>query len=167
MTDVSSGRGAASAAPRPRRIVVIIKYCPGNRALDEVSLDGGSSESVAVVGHNGSGKSTLVKSLDGVYTSDGGTVELAEVDGQQTNLYVIHQDLGLAKELTGLENLGITTDKGAAALAPFRSKKERAHARPPTGRFGQPFAHDVPTRRPPPPPHPPPGRIGTKEGGGE
>jgi ribose transport system ATP-binding protein len=147
MTNVSSGRGAAPAAPRLLRIEGIIKDFPGNRALDEVSLDVASGEIVAVVGHNGSGKSTLVKILDGVYTSDGGTVELAEIDGQQTNLYVIHQDLGLAKELTGLENLGITKDKGRSALAPFRRKKERAHARELIGRFGEPFDLDLPIGR--------------------
>ncbi|MFB2586337.1 sugar ABC transporter ATP-binding protein [Herbiconiux liukaitaii] len=126
------------------RIEGMVKDFPGNRALDSVSLDVASGEVVAVVGHNGSGKSTLVKILAGVYTSDGGTVELSSEDGFDTELHIIHQDLGLANELTGIENLGITHYHGASSFAPFNRRKERAKALELIGRFGEPFDVDIP-----------------------
>ena len=105
----------------------MIKDFPGNRALDEVSLTVGSGEVVAVVGHNGSGKSTLVKILAGVYTSDGGTAVLSEENGVATELNIVHQDLGLASELTAVENLGITRCQGAESCAPFLREQEGAN----------------------------------------
>src|SRR5690606_15446355 len=117
---------------------------PGLRALDEVSLDLRSGEVVAVVGHNGSGKSTLVKILAGVYTSDGGTVELDRDGDVETELHIIHQDLGLIAPLTAIENLGMSPDKGGRALAPFNAKQERARARELISRFGEQFDVDVP-----------------------
>ena len=125
----------------------MIKDFPGNRALDEVSLTVGSGEVVAVVGHNGSGKSTLVKILAGVYTSDGGTATLSSQDGVETELNIVHQDLGLASELTAVENLGITRYQGAESFAPFNRKQERAKAIALISRFGEPFDVDVPIAR--------------------
>ncbi|UOQ56875.1 sugar ABC transporter ATP-binding protein [Leucobacter allii] len=122
----------------------IVKEFPGLRALDDVSLDLASGEIVAVVGHNGSGKSTLVKILAGIYTEDAGEVHLANQAGEQSELYVIHQDLGLAAELTAIENLGLSRDTGLSALAPFRANAERAHARDLISRFGEPFDVDAP-----------------------
>jgi ribose transport system ATP-binding protein len=139
--------GAGPDTPPLLSIEGMIKDFPGNRALDDVSLDVRSGEVVAVVGHNGSGKSTLVKILAGVYTSDGGTVELSSRDGFDTSLHIIHQDLGLASELTAIENLGITHYQGASSFAPFDRKKERAKARQLIGRFGEPFDVDVPISR--------------------
>jgi ABC-type sugar transport system ATPase subunit len=88
-----------------------------------------------------------VKILAGVYTSDGGTVELSAEDGRQTELHIIHQDLGLASELTGIENLGITRYQGRTAFAPFRRREERRHARELISRFGEPFDVDLPIGR--------------------
>ena len=145
-TESPSDRATRGGSPL-LRIEGMIKDFPGNRALDQVSLDVHSGEIVAVVGHNGSGKSTLVKILAGVYTSDGGTATLSTEDGVATELNIVHQDLGLAGELTAIENLGITRYQGAESFAPFNRKQERAKARALIGRFGEPFDVDVPISR--------------------
>jgi ribose transport system ATP-binding protein len=126
------------------KIEGMIKDFPGLRALDEVSLDLRSGEVVAVVGHNGSGKSTLVKILAGVYTADGGEVELARDGDVQTELHIIHQDLGLIAPLSAIENLGMSPDKGGHALAPFNARRERVRARELISRFGDEFDVDIP-----------------------
>lgn len=137
--------GPSSALGRPLlEVRGLRKAFPGLLALDDVSLDVHSGEIVAVIGHNGSGKSTLVKILAGVYTSDGGTVSLAAEGGETTELHFIHQDLGLIPPFSAVENLNVGKGAGAAALAPHKSKVEKARARELVGRFGAPFDVTVP-----------------------
>jgi len=131
-------------APPLLRALGLIKDFPGLRALDEVSLDVDGGEIVALVGHNGSGKSTLVKILAGVYTPDGGRVELGGDESERTELHVIHQDLGLVSELTAVENLGLAAHPGARALAPLQRRRESRRARDLLSRFGDAFDVDVP-----------------------
>lgn len=125
----------------------IVKDFPGNRALDQVSLDVHSGEIVAVVGHNGSGKSTLVKILAGVYTADGGSVSLSRDGEEATELHIIHQDLGLASELTAVENLGVAKSRGLAGWAPLDDRRERAQATALISRFGAPFDVTIPVAK--------------------
>jgi ABC-type sugar transport system ATPase subunit len=133
----------------------IIKEFPGLRALDDVSLDVGTGEIVAIVGHNGSGKSTLVKILAGVYSADSGTVALAGPQGaapgtdagvqeHQAELHIIHQDLGLVAELTAVENLGITPRGGRHGWRRVNETQERVHALELVSRFGEPFDVTIP-----------------------
>jgi len=58
----------------------IMKEFPGVKALDDVSMDFGQGEVVALLGENGAGKSTLMKVLSGAYTRDSGDVIL---DGRE------------------------------------------------------------------------------------
>jgi ribose transport system ATP-binding protein len=105
------------------------KTFPGLKALDDVSLEVGSGEIVALVGQNGSGKSTLVKVLAGVHQPDPGSVtELAEVEGEPVGLHFIHQDLGLIGQLSTIENLDLGHALGRRALlpAPVRAEGRRA-----------------------------------------
>jgi ABC-type sugar transport system ATPase subunit len=92
------------------------KTFPGQRALDEVSLELRAGEVHALLGENGSGKSTLIKCLAGFHEPDPGAV--IEVDGRafeaaattaaaEHGLVFVHQDLGLIPTLSVTENFAI------------------------------------------------------------
>jgi ribose transport system ATP-binding protein len=91
------------------------KTFASTRVLHNVDLTISHGEVVALLGENGSGKSTLIKILGGVYSPDPGgelrvggrDVELPVPAGeaQRLGLSFVHQDLGLALDLTVLENL--------------------------------------------------------------
>ncbi|MGW8813026.1 sugar ABC transporter ATP-binding protein [Gordonia terrae] len=85
------------------------------RALKDVDLDLLGGEIHALCGQNGSGKSTLIKILAAYHHPDDGAVLM--VDGEEIGLpltpgqsekfgiRIVHQDLGLALDLTVLDNL--------------------------------------------------------------
>jgi ribose transport system ATP-binding protein len=91
----------------------IAKSFGSARALDDVDLTVSRGEILGLVGENGAGKSTLIKILTGLYTADGGTIELdggavqinRPADAQSLGVHVIHQDRHLAGRLTVAENL--------------------------------------------------------------
>ena len=93
----------------------ISKQFGATRALDGVDLSVAHGEVHALVGENGSGKSTLIKVLAGVHEPepggtlviDGAPVPLPMPAGafHDVGLSFVHQDLGLARPLTVLENL--------------------------------------------------------------
>jgi lipopolysaccharide transport system ATP-binding protein len=86
------------------------------RALQDVSLDVWSGDSVAVIGENGAGKSTLLKIIAGVIPPSHGTVE---TDGNVAAL--LELGAGFHPEYTGLENIDL-----AAALIGLTAKEIRA-----------------------------------------
>jgi ATP-binding cassette subfamily B protein len=97
--------GAVAAPPGFERIVasgVTFTY-PGadEPSLQEVSVEIGRGEVIALVGENGSGKTTLAKILAGLYRPQSGTVRwddtsITEVDGEplRERIAVIAQDHG-------------------------------------------------------------------------
>ncbi len=90
----------------------ISKSFGSNKALDQVSLTVAKGEIVGLLGQNGSGKSTLVGILAGYHLpARGGEIV---IDGKVVGLPVVRsdhglsfvfQDLGLAGDMTVLENL--------------------------------------------------------------
>ena len=69
-------------------------------ALNDVSFDVSSGESLAVIGHNGAGKTTLLSLVAGLTTPETGKVE---VDGHVMALLELGS--GFHGDLTGTENL--------------------------------------------------------------
>ncbi len=92
----------------------VSKAFPGVKALDDVSFFLGTGEVMALLGENGAGKSTLVKVLSGVYTRDGGDVEIlgqsipeafTPKKALEMGVAIIHQELNMCSHLTVAENI--------------------------------------------------------------
>ena len=95
----------------------VSKTFPGQRALNDVSIDLHGGRTHALLGHNGSGKSTLIKVLAGIYVPDAGAqIQLAghglthgsPRESRRLGLRFVHQDLGLVGELSASENMALT-----------------------------------------------------------
>lgn len=102
-------------------------------ALDDVSLQLGRGEVLALLGENGAGKTTLMNILFGHYTADAGTVH---VEGRAlppgrpraaiaAGVGMVHQHFALAGNMTVLENVMIGTEP----LRGLRSRTGAARAR--------------------------------------
>jgi simple sugar transport system ATP-binding protein len=113
---------SASTAPAPTgtatgdlvfRATDLVKSFGHVQATRGVSIELRKGEVLALFGDNGAGKSTLTKLLCGVYTPDGGSIEVegravsmrSTRDAEALGITVVHQDLALAPDLTVLENM--------------------------------------------------------------
>src|ERR1041384_3266215 len=88
------------------------KRFPGVIALDNVSLDMGKGEVVALCGENGAGKSTLMKILGGVYQPDAGEILVGGQPVKINNVTDVMK-LGIAfihQELDVLDNLDVAAN---------------------------------------------------------
>ena len=91
----------------------ISKRFPGVMALDDVTLEVGKGEVLALCGENGAGKSTLMKILGGVYQPeageimvDGRPVEIKNVnDAMKYGIAFIHQELNVLGNLDVAANV--------------------------------------------------------------
>jgi ribose transport system ATP-binding protein len=117
----------------------LAKSFGGARALKGVDLAINTGEVVALLGENGSGKSTLVKILSGYHVPEpGGTLTMNGIDvplpvplgqARTVGLSFVYQDLGLASELTVLENLfvGHRVTGGSFARISWGAERNRAY----------------------------------------
>ncbi len=96
----------------------VFKSFGDTQALSGASLCIAPGTVHGLLGHNGSGKSTMIKILCGLLRPDAGDIS---IDGHsasgwksshesQLSVGVVHQDLGLVTEMTGLENFGLQTE---------------------------------------------------------
>ena len=91
----------------------ITKRFPGVLALNDVSLEIQRGQCHALMGENGAGKSTLGKILAGVYTADGGSIQIDgktiaarnPLEARQLGIAMVHQELAFCPNLTVAENL--------------------------------------------------------------
>ena len=127
------------------------KRFPGVIALDNVSLDIGAGEVVALCGENGAGKSTMMKILGGVYQPDAGelfmdgaAVKINNVtDSMKLLVAFIHQELNVLDNLDVAANIFLGREpKNALGLIDF--KKIHADTEPLLQRLGL----EIPSRTP-------------------
>lgn len=102
-------------------------------ALSNVSLSLREREIHAICGENGAGKSTLVKILTGVYSHDGGTIEIDgrpcdirnPQEAQRLGIAFVAQELSLAPNLSVEDNIWLGT-RGVPLFHKRRVLRERA-----------------------------------------
>jgi ribose transport system ATP-binding protein len=127
----------------------ISKGFPGVKALDNVSLQIGRGEVVAICGENGAGKSTLMKILGGVYQPDAGEIIIdgqpvkinGVTDSMKHGIAFIHQELNVLGNLDVAANVFLGREP-KNALGLIDSKKIHADTAPFIKRLGL----DVSTR---------------------
>ena len=105
------------------------------RVLRDVDFQVRRGEVVGLLGQNGSGKSTLVKLLAGINRPEpdatlavGGQdvgLPLLPMTAHQLNMAFVHQDLGLAKELTVAENLLVSGLSRRQPFIPWPAERRR------------------------------------------
>ncbi len=93
------------------KVTNITKAFDDFTAVENISLEVGSSSIYGLVGYNGAGKTTLLKMIAGVYTPDSGTIELDGVDlikhpEQKQELFYVPDDLhfGLSATMKNMAN---------------------------------------------------------------
>lgn len=89
----------------------VCKRFDGFNALDDVSLDIGSGELIALLGPSGSGKTTLLRLIAGLDLPSGGQIFFAGEDAsrrsvQERNIGFVFQSYALFRHMTVLENVG-------------------------------------------------------------
>ena len=99
----------------------MVKHYGTIRAVEDVDLDIGHGEVLAIVGDNGAGKSTLVKMLAGAVQPDAGEIRVEGVlqrirepnDARRLGIETIYQDLALLPNLDVTSNLFLGRERMA------------------------------------------------------
>jgi ribose transport system ATP-binding protein len=140
--DPAAGAPSGASAPVGDAPVIALrglsKTFGGARALDSVDMTIQRGEIHGLLGENGSGKSTLIKILAGFHAPDEGELEVNGTPvslplhpGQFATLGLsfVHQDLGLLRELTVLENLRlIELSQSHSWRINWRAERRKARA---------------------------------------
>jgi ribose transport system ATP-binding protein len=99
-------------SPRILQLQGICKRFPGVVALENVSLDVGRGEVVALIGENGAGKSTLMNVIGGIHQPDSGAIL---IDSNPVSIRSVADAVALGigfvhQELNNLENLEVAAN---------------------------------------------------------
>ncbi len=121
----------------------ISKGFPGVKALDNVTLQIGRGEVVALCGENGAGKSTLMKILGGVHHPDAGEILIdgqpvkinGVTDSMKFGIAFIHQELNVLGNLDAAANVFLGREP-KNVLGLIDSKKIHADTLPFIRRLG-------------------------------
>jgi ribose transport system ATP-binding protein len=122
----------------------IAKRFPGVVALDNVSLEVGAGEVVALCGENGAGKSTMMKILGGVYQPDEGQilvegqpVQISDVtDAMKLGIAFIHQELNVLDNLDIAANVFLGREPLSPPFKLINRRKLHADTEPFLKRLG-------------------------------
>lgn len=130
------GYGDAAAATRAPavRMAGIRKAFDGVKVLDDVDFEVLPGEVHALAGGNGAGKSTLMKILQGVYSLDAGTIDVAGRavsfasihDAKRAGIGMVFQEFSLVSTLTVAQNIFLNAEPRKAGLIDDRAMVERA-----------------------------------------
>ncbi len=117
------------------RMTGITKSFAGIQVLHGVDFELRAGEVHALIGGNGAGKSTLMKILEGVYTPDGGRIEVdgrpVEIrsthDARSLGIGMIFQEFSLIPSLTVAQNIFLTQEpRDGVGLIDDRAAERRA-----------------------------------------
>ncbi|MBV1853208.1 sugar ABC transporter ATP-binding protein [Catellatospora tritici] len=117
-------------------MTAISKSFPGVRALQGVDFRLYSGEIHALMGENGAGKSTLIKVLTGVYSTDGGSIELAgqpvsfsgPMQASAHGVSTVYQEVNLCPNLSVAENIFIGREPRRLGMIDWRRMRRDAKA---------------------------------------
>lgn len=104
------------------------KRFAGVQALDNVSMDIGRGEVVALIGANGAGKSTLMNILGGVVQKDSGSIFIdgkaieikSPIEAYAKGISFVHQELTSLNSLPVIDNLLLTSYPNTAGIIQAR-----------------------------------------------
>jgi ribose transport system ATP-binding protein len=135
------------------RVEHLSKAYPGERALDDVSMELGAHEVVGIVGENGAGKSTLLKVLSGVCQPDGGRIvvrgEPVRLDSARAaaaaGIGMVFQEQSLLPNLSVAENIMLGHEDAAMRAGFYRWRRLHALAAAQLDKLGSHIAPSAPT----------------------
>ncbi len=113
------------------------KHFGGTRALHGVDFVARESSVHALLGRNGSGKSTLIKIISGYHQADSGSITVhgnglaahhSPRQAHAAGLRFVHQDLGLAGDLSVAENLALDVPYLTGPTGTIRWRRQYAEA---------------------------------------